>query len=236
MIASSLDLAGVLHRTVHIANIEEGMEENVAQLMAARAGPVDKWARGVHATGAAGDLSTVTIVFTSMDSVSVALRFNHLPFAGKRLLVWQANKEKPQELLALEYKPPSEEDQAATEERAKRIRDILADLGSGGKRIYEDRRARGDVNLSNIIMSEEERAAFLKEHAYRQAVALLDVTRHHVAAMREELDAIYAELHSMDRGPQPLTVAPTPTLLPPTLPRGLTPGAVVRAQPVLFDR
>ena len=206
--STCLDLTGVLHRTVHVANIEEGLEEDLARTLAARAGAVEKWARGLHSTNnpaAGGDMTTLTIVFASLDSVTTALTFNRLMFAGKRLLVWQANKDKPQELLALEYKPEtavSEEEKAAAEERRRRFEAILTELNKaeGARLMGGDGAVRDDVDLSRGVMSEAQRAAFLKEHAYRQAVALQLVTEQANAQMAEVKRSLTAEIEAVRTG------------------------------------
>ena len=242
MAMTSLNLAGVLHRTIHIANIEDGMEESVAQLMVARAGRVERWARGIHTVdggGGAGaqDLSTVTLVFASIDSVTTALRFNRLPFAGRTLLVWQANKDKPPELLALEYKGPTQspEEIAEAAARVQQVRSLLEELRKQGRDKVDDAKARGDFDMSRTVMTAEQRDAFLKEHAFRQAVALTLMTRERTTALLGEIAALEEEL-VLQNAP-PVTTDPRLLLrtLPMRIPGGIAAGAPVRAEPVLFS-
>lgn len=227
-VTTSLDLVGVLHRTVHITNIADGMEEDVARLMATRAGRVDRWARGLHSTGnsAVGDMSTITMVFASLDSITTALGFNGLPLAGRKLLVWQANKDKPQELLALEYKPQaSAEDAAAAAEREQRVQEILASLRADREDDVRRGKAAGDLDLSKSVMSEAEREAFLKEHAYRQAVALVVLTRQANLELQRTKDELLAEIQrtrASARGTDGKEA------------RGVEPGARIVAAPVRF--
>jgi hypothetical protein len=242
---TSLDLTGVKHRTVHVANIEEGMEEDVAQLMAARAGPVERWARASVAMQDSTDMSTVTIVFASLDAVTTALSFDRLPFAGKSLLVWQANKDKPREMLALEYRPP-EEDAEAAAEREKRVKEILDQLRTSTTERTDDLKRRGEADVSHAIMSEAERAAFLKQNAYRQAVALRILTAQQneaLEAQRRRLEEEVADVQGYLDGkprrkvPEADTPIDVSTLqeIGRRRPRGVEPGAPVTAKPVRFD-
>ena len=240
---TSLDLSGVKHRTVHVANIQEGMEEDVAQLLATRAGTVERWARASVALQDSSDMSTVTIVFASLDSVTTALQFNNLPFAGKRLLVWQGNKDKPRELLALEYKPAAEEgeDAEAAAERERRVKQILEQLRADvGQRTEE---TRDDIDVSHAMMTEAERAAFLKQHTYRQAVALTLVTEAYnetLEARKRELEDELADAQAfLDGKPRRKAGDDAPIDLGAMQEigrkRGVDPGAPVHAKPVRFD-
>uniref|UniRef100_A0A7S1LVW7 Uncharacterized protein n=1 Tax=Neobodo designis TaxID=312471 RepID=A0A7S1LVW7_NEODS len=243
---TSLDLTGVKHRTVHVANIQEGMEEDVAQLLAARAGPVERWARASLALQDASDMCTLTIVFESLDAVTTALQFNNLPFAGKRLLVWQGNKDKPRELLALEYKPSAEEqeDAAAAAEREERVKTILEQLRSDAGQRAQDARERDETDVSHAIMTEAERAAFLKLHAYRQAAALSILTEAHndaLEAQKREMEEEIADIQAfLDGKPRrragddaPIDISGVQEI---GRKRGVDPGAPVTAKPVRFDR
>ena len=193
-------LAGVLHRTIHVANLADGTEEDAASMLAQRCGAVERWTRDVHDTDT--DDVTLTIVFETMSSLATALQFDGMTFAGKKLAVWVANRPKPAAMLAIEQKAKNntaaqtaaradiaEEDPEETQRKADAVKAALASL-----RGYQDRLKMGTAGgpLSSVpkravqLFSAEEKDTFLADHTVRQCRALTEITNHWCRTLHEE--------------------------------------------------
>ena len=193
-------LAGVLHRTIHVANLADGTEEDAASMLAQRCGAVERWTRDVHDTDT--DDVTLTIVYETMSSLATALQFDGMTFAGKKLAVWVANRPKPAAMLAIEQKAKNntaaqtaaradiaEEDPEEMQRKADAVKAALASL-----RGYQDRLKMGTAGgpLSSVpkravqLFSAEEKETFLADHTVRQCRALTEITNHWCRTLHEE--------------------------------------------------
>lgn len=201
-------LAGVAHRAVHVANLDEDHVDDLMRTVLARCGEVATWWRGAEAVEEADRtrLVQLTLVFKTVDSVSSALHLKGLNFMGRPLLIWLANSaEPPKQLLAIAgpagAAAAAEREAAAAkkardyapvdEERIRRVADLVRGMHDAALRRETE---QAGALLPAAELTDEDRRNFLTQHAVRQARALAVLTADHIQKRRVEMAALRLRL------------------------------------------
>ena len=194
----------MLFKTVKVRNVTKHLHEDFALLLAKKCGKVAQWKSFEK---------ELMVAFDSVDAMSSALALDGLKYDGQKVIIWKASIDPPAAVLAIDgpKKGESEEDKAESRTMRERIRDMLSQLNeenraarAAGKAVGASTGGVDGKPISVSIprdMTPEEREAFLKEHARRQAKALLVLGNHWESLQKAELERLKAQLAHIEGKP-----------------------------------
>jgi hypothetical protein len=190
-----LDLVGRLHRTVYVESCDQSLHEDLAKMMLSKCGAVEAWE----------SLSQrMTVVFSKLDSMDNALRFNGMMFgmAGKPIVVWAANATPPagheQLMLGGPAGPscgagPADAEAAAAKKRRLEMLQSLSEASSSSA-------ANGAASASGqeASMTAAEKRFRLLTMTMRQVVALVTLTEAAMADLQTRVAETTRQLEATE--------------------------------------